>query len=203
MPKEVFAEDIKTALSRKYSDGWFFLTEITQPHRYICEAWIHDFPEDETIGIDEWITISKMPVNERPKERRLDAYAIAYWGSRDASAIGFEIKVNRSDFLSEVNGSRKYEAWLPYCDRFYFACSPKVASIDEIPEECGLLIISHYGRGYRTQVAKFAPRRKIERPPWRLMAKTIYKTSAEIWRLKYKISELEKRLDKGNGEPRR
>lgn len=188
MTKPITAADIKVALSRKYKDGWLFLTEITQPRRFHLEAWIHDF--DETIESYEWLQVGR-DENHRPKARKLDVLIVALWASREASAIGFEIKVSRNDFVNERYKSKKYEAWLPYCDKFYFVCTEGIAVAEEIPNDCGLAIIKRWGRGYRILYAKPAPRRKIQRPPWRLVARIIHKLNAENWKLKRKILQLE------------
>jgi hypothetical protein len=48
---------------------------------------------------------------------------------------GFEIKVSRADFL----GDKKWQNYLPYCNRFYFATTPGVVEPKELPDEIGLL----------------------------------------------------------------
>lgn len=51
----------------------------------------------------------------------------------------YEIKVSRSDFLSDIR-KEKWRGYLPHCNRFYFAVAEGVATKQDIPEEAGLMI---------------------------------------------------------------
>jgi hypothetical protein len=66
--------------------------------------------------------------------KRLDAWAMKkswslpiFWG--------YEIKVNRSDFLND----QKWMNYLPLCSDFYFVSPPDIIKKDEVPEQAGLL----------------------------------------------------------------
>lgn len=48
---------------------------------------------------------------------------------------GFEIKVNRSDFLRD----KKWQNYQAYCHKFSFVCPPGVIKVDELPGDVGLL----------------------------------------------------------------
>lgn len=52
---------------------------------------------------------------------------------------GYEIKVSRADFLRDVQ-TAKFERYLPYFRRFYFACPAGLISKEEVPEGCGLMV---------------------------------------------------------------
>lgn len=77
----------------------------------------------------------------------------------------FEVKVQRSDFLQDVK-SKKYEKYLPHCNRLYFAVLSGVAKVEEIPEDVGLMIRSEKG----WYVAKAAKKREVEHTKEMLMA---------------------------------
>jgi len=83
----------------------------------------------------------------------------------------YEIKVSRSDFL----GDTKWPSYLPYCNELFFVCPPKMISIDEVPENAGLMYIS--STGTRIYTKKKAPYREVEIPEdiWRyiLMWRTV------------------------------
>jgi hypothetical protein len=49
----------------------------------------------------------------------------------------YEIKVSRSDFLSDVQ-SGKYKKYLPYVQRLYFAVPKGLVTTKEVPENIGL-----------------------------------------------------------------
>lgn len=75
----------------------------------------------------------------------------------DFTITGYEVKVARSDFLRDD----KWPSYLPMCNRLYFAVAPGVCTVEEIPENCGLVQITPNG-GLRT--VKKAPWRDIEMP---------------------------------------
>ncbi len=165
--KPITAEEIVVALQREYDDGWLFFTEVSSPGGKISSAFPSDFlfPQRFT-----------KPVHGR---RSIDALVIAHYSNKKATSIGFEIKVTRGDFLQELK-SKKYRAWLPYTDMFYFACAKgAVKDLDEIPENIGLVEVSPYGTGYRRDYKKQATRRYLDRPPWALVAALINRTDSE------------------------
>jgi hypothetical protein len=75
-----------------------------------------------------------------PNGRRADMMAICPKGSL---AI-VEIKVAKADLL----GDGKWTDYLGYCDRFYWAVTPELASICEgerfLPAEAGLIVADRY-----------------------------------------------------------
>lgn len=56
-------------------------------------------------------------------------------------AIGYEIKVSRSDFVND----EKWRGYLPYCNEFYFVCPTGLISPDELPNDTGLLWLAKTG----------------------------------------------------------
>lgn len=74
-------------------------------------------------------------------DRWADAVAMSVWPSRGLEIHGFEIKVNRGDFLRELKQPRKAEAVGQYCDRWWIAAgSKKIARPEELPPAWGLLV---------------------------------------------------------------
>ena len=71
----------------------------------------------------------------------------------------YECKTSRNDFLTDLK-SKKYEKYLPCCNRFYYACIKGVASKEEMPEGVGLLTIGD--KGWKT--IKSAKKRNIDIP---------------------------------------
>ena len=197
MKKEITADDIKVALSNQYKDGWMFFTEVKQPTKWKTKAWVHDFPENEYLTRADWGRMEK-DGSKTPKARIIDVYVVAVRGSEEATAIGFEIKVSRNDFVNERYKSKKYQAWLPYCDKFYFVCPKGLVTEYEIPEECGLIEVNRYGRGFQRNVIIEAPRRSISRPPWHLMVRLIRRIYNEMWRLNWQVYYLKQELRKSN-----
>lgn len=71
---------------------------------------------------------------------RMDAWAMARSWSNPYVA-GYEIKVNRHDFLSD----EKWQQYLDYCNRFSFVCPHGVIAPEEIPDNVGLLYVAKTG----------------------------------------------------------
>jgi len=100
---------------------------------------------------------------------RLDAWAmIKSW--RHPCAIGYEIKVDRSDFLND----QKWPDYLPFCNEFYFVCPSKLITKEEVGPEIGLIWASDSGTMLYTK--KKAARRTVTIPSelyeYLLMART-------------------------------
>lgn len=67
-----------------------------------------------------------------------DAIAISLWPSRGLKVIGFEIKVNRTDWLSEKKKPQKAERIAQYCDEWWVVAPEGVVREEEMPEKWGL-----------------------------------------------------------------
>lgn len=88
---------------------------------------------------------------------RLDAWVMPRSWAKP-STTGYEIKVSRSDFLSD----EKWRGYLDLCNRFYFVAPPGVIQPDELPTEAGLIVTSK--NGVRLFTKKKAPERDVEIP---------------------------------------
>ncbi len=83
---------------------------------------------------------------------RMDAWVMSKsWTS--PLTIGYEIKVNRQDFLRD----QKWHSYLPLCNEFYFVAPKGVIEPEELPPEAGLLLVSE--NLARLYIKKKAPRR--------------------------------------------
>jgi hypothetical protein len=83
--------------------------------------------------------------------RRLDAWALLKTWS-PPTAIGYEVKVSRSDFLQD----QKWPTYLPFCHELYFVCPPKLIAVEELPSEVGLM----WSAGSRLLTKRKAVRRE-------------------------------------------
>ncbi len=116
--------------------------------------------------------------------QRLDAWVMRKSWAHPC-AIGYEIKVSRSDFLAD----NKWPYYLDYCNEFSFVVAPGVCEPSEMMEGVGLLVASKNGsRLYTKRKAAF---RDIEIPGdifrYILMARAgidefATETTAEYWR---------------------
>lgn len=88
--------------------------------------------------------------------RTADAMALGLWPSRGNHLHGFELKVSRSDWLSELKNPAKAEAVAKYCDMFSLVIPDlKIIEMDELPKTWGLMVAN--GRGGAMKVIKEAP----------------------------------------------
>ncbi len=92
--------------------------------------------------------------------RTADAIAMSLWPSRGLELIGFEIKVNRADWLRELKQPEKAESILRFCDRWYIAIPHQgIVGPGELPPTWGLIETA----GGRARVTTEAP--KLEASP--------------------------------------
>ena len=78
----------------------------------------------------------------RFQSRWADAIAMSLWPSRGIELHGIEVKVSRSDWLSELNNPAKADAFQRYCHRWWLAVGDeKIVQPGELPPTWGLLIL--------------------------------------------------------------
>ena len=82
----------------------------------------------------------------------------------------FECKVTRSDFIQDLK-SKKYEKYLPCCNRFYYACLAGITTADEMPPDVGLIVKGE--NGWKT--VKAAKKRIIDIPQEALLSMLFFK----------------------------
>jgi hypothetical protein len=71
---------------------------------------------------------------------RIDFIAVAKsWAN--LCITGYEVKVDRSDFLRDA----KWDSYLPYVHRFYFACPKGLIQPTEVPDPAGLVWCTEKG----------------------------------------------------------
>lgn len=71
--------------------------------------------------------------------RSADGFAMCMWPSQGHEISGFEIKVDRGDWLNELKQPQKSQAVMQYCDRWYVVASPGVVDPREVPKNWGFI----------------------------------------------------------------
>jgi hypothetical protein len=92
---------------------------------------------------NDWAIIPQVPNGTGAKHTRTaDAIAMSLWPSRGLEIHGFEIKVSRSDWLKELNGTgKKAEEVAKYCDRWWIVVSDAaIVKENELPKTWGLMV---------------------------------------------------------------
>ena len=87
--------------------------------------------------------------------RIADAIAVDCWSSKGMEIHGHEVKVSRSDWLTELRDPDKAEAFRPYVDRWWLVVPDRSIVRDDLPDGWGLMV-AHPGGGAR--VVKAAPK---------------------------------------------
>lgn len=85
--------------------------------------------------------------------RTADAMAMSLWPSRGLELHGFEIKVDRRDWLGELKHPEKAEAICQFCDHFWIVATEKVVLEADVPKTWGWMEV----RKERLHVVKAAP----------------------------------------------
>jgi hypothetical protein len=80
------------------------------------------------------------------KRRYADAVAMNLWPSRGLEVHGFEIKVSRSDWLSELKKPEKSAAIQQYCDRWWIITPAGIIKPGELPPTWGQYQVSESGQ---------------------------------------------------------
>lgn len=91
--------------------------------------------------------------------RTADALVIDLWPSSGHVIHGFEVKVSRSDWLTELKDPEKAEAFKRYCDHWWLVVPDAAIVRDDLPDGWGLLVAGTSGLRQRTR----APR--LDRTP--------------------------------------
>ena len=99
-----------------------------------------------------------------------DAWAIhQYPSSGNNLRVAYEIKVFRNDFLREIKNTRKRRMALRYSNYFWCIAAAGVAKPDEIPAECGLIVVE----GLEHKKVIEAPYRDSCPPTWQFVASVV------------------------------
>lgn len=104
--------------------------------------------------------------SSRGNESRIDAWMMDLWPSNHLERIAFEIKVSRSDFLSELKKPAKRRYAVQFSNSFYFVAPKGLIRPAELPTEAGLMEVSD-GDLHTTVKAPF---RDTVLPTWALVA---------------------------------
>ena len=107
--------------------------------------------------------------------RIADAIAVDCWQSKGMEIHGQEVKVSRSDWLTELRDPDKAEAFRPYVDRWWLVVPDRSIVRDDLPSGWGLMVAT-VGGG--TRIVKRAPRLSPIDLPRPMLASLLRATAA-------------------------
>jgi hypothetical protein len=111
-------------------------------------------------------------------QRTADMIVQDTWPASGNELIGHEVKVSRSDFLTELRDPAKAEAFRPFCDRWFLVVSDRsIVKTGELPKGWGLLALA----GDALRMVHRAPRndpQPLTRQMQACLLRATYKTAA-------------------------
>lgn len=101
-----------------------------------------EFKLSERFCQPEWAFFGQVRSSTGYASRVADGIAMNMFASRGHEINGFEIKVSRSDWLSELKKSSKADEIFSYCDKFWLVVSDKnIVQNGELPKGWGLMVL--------------------------------------------------------------
>lgn len=90
--------------------------------------------------------------------QRIDGLAVAMWQSLGLQIIGFEVKVDRGDWLRELKNGGKSDGIYKYCDNWFLVVSDEAIVKDgELPPTWGMMVLKGNGFTYKVKATKLEP----------------------------------------------
>lgn len=114
--------------------------------------------------------------------RKIDVIAIKR--SNNIEIWGFEVKTSKADFCNDS----KWQNYLNYCNKFYFAAPPGLIKKGELPDGVGLVEINANGRFRWVKPTSFRPVEFPRKMIWSIM---INRMKSDVCPLHQKAEKLE------------
>lgn len=113
--------------------------KITRTKRDPSFLWREDLVADAIeasrhASSEQWVFLRQVPNGPlATKTRTADAMAMGCWGSTGIEMHGYEIKISRSDWLSEIQDIKKAEQNSKFCHYWWVATPEGIAKVEECP----------------------------------------------------------------------
>ena len=133
--------------------------------KHICRLLDEKFPDP----FKHMIAFEVANGTGAASDRRADAISMEFWPSNGCDITGYEVKVSRSDWLSELNQPEKSLVISQFCDKWYLVAPKGVLRPDELPKGWGYIQVSE--KSLRTKIK--APQRDNVAPDKLFMASLI------------------------------
>lgn len=154
----------------------------------------------------QWVFLTQVRSSTGSASRIADAMAFNMFGSTGYEILGFEIKVSRSDWLSELKHMSKSNEIMSYCDKWFLVVSDaKIVQDGELPKNWGLIVLKD---GKLVQKVRATPQ-KAEPMPMYFIASILRRSGNEIEKIRSQsvkrediASELEQARKKGYEDAR-
>lgn len=113
-----------------------------------------------------WINLPQFRLYDGGRIMDLMSISCGEWAG-SAARVGYEVKVSRADYRSEMKKPEKYVEVMRYCDEFYYVTPKGLICPTELPRHAGLIEVSQderkqwYGRWRATTVVRASKRTSI------------------------------------------
>ena len=90
----------------------------------------------------EWLFLRELRIGTGHRDhspQRLDAFALNCLPHLAMKRVCYEVKISRSDFLSEMKHPLKRRIGMRFSNEFFFVTPAGMLSLDEVPINCGLI----------------------------------------------------------------
>jgi hypothetical protein len=138
--------------------------------RYVVAEHVRNVP-----GFGAYSNLDEIrATGKRTHLRTIDAIAVDLWPSAGNVVHGFEVKVSRSDWLTELRDPAKAEAFRRYCHHWWLVVPDANIVQNDLPEGWGLLVVDKTGN---LRAKKAAPNLTPEPLPLGLTASLLRATA--------------------------
>lgn len=144
------------------------------------------------IKMGEWAVVFELRngTGFHSNTRSIDVFAINCWPSKKFTRVGYEVKVNRNDWIRESNYPQKSEWAREVCEQFFYVSPADVIFGAEVPVGCGLLHVTRKGNKLRTiKAAALQKGRDFTMPEWASLIRSTLKPMGSV-RWQYAGKEL-------------
>jgi len=129
----------------------------------------------------QWFFLTQVRSSTGSANRVADAMAFNMYGSTGYEILGFEIKVSRSDFLSELKDMSKSDEIMSYCDKWFLVVpDASIVKEGELPKNWGLLVLKD---GKLAQKVRAITTRKEPMPDY-FIASILRRSGDEVDRIR-------------------
>jgi hypothetical protein len=130
---------------------------------------------------DEWVFLSHLKTAtgwQTGRGREVDGWAMNMWPSRGLKTHGFEVKVSRSDWLSELKNPDKADEGFQFCDFWWLVVGDaSIVQDGELPTGWGLMV-PHRG-GLKIKVQATEREAEFDRAFWASCLRNMQRTNLE------------------------
>jgi hypothetical protein len=151
MPDKFTAKEMNRAIYRHFTPRWAVLTEVTARARQAAT------PAQALTVLGTEFPGSAIMSERTARDRRIDVLLVRAANKPGGiERVAIEIKVSRSDFLSDVRDPTKQAPWRSLAHRHAYAVPEGLVAEREVPADSGLIVVTRRPHGDQVAWARLA-----------------------------------------------